>query len=76
MNAKSTSKWKIKKVCLDTCLIIVTNQIKKKDYLYQVPDLQSLALVEDSVFVTTKSNKILHIDLLTEKRKFVTTSPA
>lgn len=76
MNAKSTSKWKIKKVCLDTCLIIVTNQAKKKDYLYQVPDLQSLTLVEDAVYVTTKSNKILKIDLLTEKRKFISATPA
>ena len=64
-------RWKIKKICVDTCFFIVTNQLKKKDYLYQVPDLKSLALVGDSVFVTTKSNKILHIDLISEKRKFV-----
>ena len=71
MSAKLNPRWKIKKCCVDTCFFIVTNQLKKKDYLYQVPDLKSLALVDDSVFVTTKSNKILHIDFISEKRKFV-----
>jgi hypothetical protein len=71
MSTKLNPRWKIKKVCVETCFFIITNQLKNKDYLYQVPDLESLALVDDSVFVTTKSNKILHIDLISEKRKFV-----
>jgi len=75
MTAQVGTKWKLKKLCPSTCFFIVIDRVSGKEYQYQVPNMETVELAGDCVYVYTKANKVLQIDLLTTNRKFVEKKP-
>jgi len=75
MTIQVGTKWKLKKVCLSTCFFVVVHRISGREFQYQVPNMQAVELSGDCVYVYTNTNKLLLIDLITTKRRFVANKP-
>jgi hypothetical protein len=75
MTRQVGTKWKLRKVCLSTCFFVVVHRDSGREYQYQVPNMEAVELSEDCVYVYTNTNKVLLIDLVTTKRKFIEKKP-